>query len=81
VHLSPWYFTHLFKAATGLSPKQYMMQRKMKRAAELLDESFLSVKEIAADLGFDHQSHFSREFKKHSGASPSERRVRRQLAG
>jgi AraC family transcriptional regulator len=78
VHLSPWHFTHLFKAQTGVSPKQYMVERKMRRAEELLDQSFLSVKEIAAGLGFGHQSHFSREFKKHCGTSPSNLRNRRR---
>jgi transcriptional regulator GlxA family with amidase domain len=75
VHLSPWHFIRLFKAETSVSPKRYLHQLKLKRAEELLGESFLSVKEVAANLGFGDRSNFSREFKKMSGLTPSEFRI------
>lgn len=81
VHLSQWHFIHLFKAETSLTPKQYILYLKMRRAEELLDGSFLSVKEIAANIGFGDRSHFSREFKKFRGATPSEIRERRKPLG
>jgi AraC family transcriptional regulator len=71
VHLSQWHFIHLFKAETSVTPKQFIRSGKLKRAEELLGESFLSVKEIAANVGFGDRSHFSRDFKKISGQAPS----------
>jgi AraC family transcriptional regulator len=72
VNLSPWHFGHLFAAETCSSPKQYMRRLKMNEAQKLLIESFLSVKEIAAELGFGDRSHFSRDFKRFCGQTPSE---------
>jgi len=81
VRLSHWRFIHLFKAETTLSPKQYMLRIRMRRAERLLQESFLSIKEIAANMGFADPSHFSRECKRYWGVSPSKMRERRRLAG
>jgi AraC family transcriptional regulator len=81
VHLSRWRFIHLFKAETSFTPKQYMLRMRIMRAEQLLRESFLSIKEISAKAGFADPSHFSRECKRHCGASPSEIRERRRLAG
>ena len=76
LNLSPWYFTHLFKARTSVSPKHYMRELKIREAQDLLRGTFLSVKEIAAKIGFGDRSHFSREFKKLCGLSPSDFRAR-----
>jgi transcriptional regulator GlxA family with amidase domain len=76
VNLSMWHFAHLFKTETSVSPKRYMRNLKMKEAERLLDESFLSVKEIAAKVAIGDRSHFSRDFKRISGHSPSNFRVR-----
>ena len=77
VHLSRWHFIRLFKAETSFSPKQYVLNLKMEQAEQLLNESFLSVKEIAASLGFENRSQFSREFKKFRGCAPKAFRARR----
>ncbi len=76
LNLSPWYFAHLFKAETSVSPKHYMRDLKIREAQNLLRGSFLSVKEIAAKVGFGDRSHFSRDFKKLCGLSPSDFRAR-----
>ncbi len=76
LNLSPWHFTHLFKAGTSVSPKHYMRDLKMREAQQLLRGTFLSVKEIAARAGFGDRSHFSRDFKKLCGLSPSQFRNR-----
>jgi len=51
VRLSRWRFIHLFKAETKLTPKQFMVRIRMRRAEHLLQNSFLSIKEIAAEAG------------------------------
>ncbi|HEX3473218.1 MAG TPA: AraC family transcriptional regulator [Silvibacterium sp.] len=76
VRLSTGHFIRLFKAETSLSPKQYVRCLRMKQAEGLLNGSFLSVKEIAANLGVGDRSHFSRDFKKLYGRTPTHFRHR-----
>jgi len=78
VRLSTGHFIRLFKAETSLSPKQYVRCVRMGQAGTLLNESFLSVKEIAAHLGGGDRSHFSRDFKKLYGRTPTDFRDRDQ---
>lgn len=77
VRLSTGHFIRLFKAETSLSPKQYVRWLRMKQAETLLRGSFLSVKEIAAKLGVGDRSHFTRDFKKFHGRTPTHGRYRR----
>ncbi len=60
-----------FKRAMGLAPKEYAREIRLARAEELLAGTTLSVKEIAARLGYYSAAHFSLEFKKHRGQPPS----------
>ena len=61
--LSPAHFTALFKAQTGCAPRDYLQMLRLHRAAELLRDTSLPVKEIASRLGYQDQFHFSRQFK------------------
>jgi len=61
--VSPSYFFALFKRATGHTPIDFFIHLRMRRACELLAETNLSVKEVAALLGYDDQFYFSRVFK------------------
>lgn len=72
LHLSEAQFRRVFRQYTGLSPYQYYQQARINRAKELLSGSTLSVKEIAAALGFENQYHFSKVFKNRTGMSPSQ---------
>jgi AraC family transcriptional regulator len=69
-HMSSSYFSRLFKQSTGLSPHQYVIQCRVDRAQQLLQQGKLSIAEIAYRLGFAHQSHFSHHFKRLVGSSP-----------
>jgi AraC family transcriptional regulator len=69
-HMSPSYFSRLFKQSTGLSPHQYVIQCRIDRAKQLLLRRELSIAEISDCLGFTHQSHFSHHFKRIVGSSP-----------
>lgn len=70
VHLSPSRLSHLFMRETGVSPVRYLRMLRMTRAARLLHESVLSVKEIMARVGCTDPSHFSRDFRRTHGVSP-----------
>lgn len=61
----------LFKKATGLSPKQFQMEARIRRAERLLAESTLPVGVIAEQTSFESVYHFSLQFKRMRGVSPS----------
>jgi AraC-like DNA-binding protein len=70
---SPSTVTRLFKKVTGRSFKQYQVEFRLQRAAELLiDRPGRPVAEIAATVGFEDPFYFSRQFHKHTGLSPSD---------
>lgn len=57
------HFSRLFKQETNVSPLDYLRRRKMIFACRILKETTLSIKQIAARMGFDSPEHFSRTFK------------------
>ena len=63
VNLTSFHFCHLFKAETGHSPAKYLKALRLERARELLETTFLSVKEIRALVGLNDESHFARDFR------------------
>ena len=60
-----------FKRATGKSIIAYYNERKVRRAAELLATTSISVREIAEQMGFDTPNYFSKTFKRILGVTPS----------
>ena len=70
VNLSVWRFCHVFRSEVGMSPIQYLRCLRMERARQLLESSFLSIKEIGHLVGLKDESHFVRDFKKAYGLSP-----------
>ena len=72
VNLSPTHLCYLFRAETGTTPASYLKLLRITGAAELLSSTFLSVKEVAACVGFGDISHFSRSFKAAYGVTASD---------
>lgn len=68
---NPDYLGKLFKSTCGVGLKEYIASEKMKNAKDLLLTSNLSVKEIAAKLGFSHENLFIKFFLYHEKLSPS----------
>jgi AraC family transcriptional regulator len=71
-HLSPFHFQRLFSAYLGEPVSQYILSRRLERAARLLSTSnAINILELALDSGFDTHSSFSKAFKKRFAVSPS----------
>jgi AraC family transcriptional regulator len=63
-------FVRSFRKATRMSPHRYFMERRIERSQCLLKSSDTSIAEIAYQLGFSSQSHFSTVFRRYVGATP-----------
>lgn len=73
-HLSLGRFSHLFTKKAGISPYKYVLSLRIEEAKELLKYSSMSVSEVAASIGIEESSYFSRIFRKCTGYSPTEYR-------
>jgi AraC family transcriptional regulator len=74
--LSRMHFAAQFRAATGLRPHEYLLQRRIDRARELLLTSRLPLVEIAFEVGFKTQAHFTTVFSRFVGEAPNAWRQR-----
>ena len=64
------YFSRLFKAHTGMSPKAWLIEARLQRATRLLAAPDATVEKTAGLCGFDCPFHFSRTFKRRFGIPP-----------
>lgn len=69
---SPSHFITLFKNATGLTPHQYIIKRKVAFAKNQLINTKQSISQIALNTGFADQSHLTRVMRKHTGFTPGD---------
>ena len=74
VEITPTYLSHLFKENTGESVMRYIEQRRMEKAKQLLEETSLTVNEIALQTGFTNSAVLIRTFKKLNGITPGQYR-------
>ena len=70
VHLSPGYFSNLFRLEVGMSFSDYLIQIRVDNAKKLLRRFDLSIEEISRECGFNSLAHFSRTFKDRCGMPP-----------
>ena len=77
--LSPFHFLRLFAKVLGVTPHQYLVRSRLRRAARLLADDSLAITDIAYDVGFGDLSNFVRTFHRAAGASP--RRFRQAARG
>ncbi|AZZ93511.1 helix-turn-helix domain-containing protein [Hahella sp. KA22] len=75
-NLSRRHLSDLFKNAFGMTPMDYLRDKRMRLALALLENSQLSIQRIALDTGFQNQAAFSDRFRRHFGKSPKHFRPR-----
>jgi AraC family transcriptional regulator len=70
VGISQYHFARLFKKATGISPMQFVLDKKIIKSKYLLVYTNQKIETISKELGFADQSHFSRVFHKANSVYP-----------
>jgi AraC-like DNA-binding protein len=60
------------KEMTGISTSDFIRNLRLERAAQLIRENKINVTQVAYDVGFSNQSHFSTVFRRHFGMTPTE---------
>ena len=69
--LTPDYFTRLFRKSFGRSPRRWIVEHRLARAAYLLQHGQRDISAIANELGYTDANFFSRQFAQHYGTPPS----------
>ena len=69
-NLSPFHFLRSFATTLGVTPHQYLVRCRLKRAARLLAERERAITDVALDCGFNDLSNFIRTFRRAAGLSP-----------
>ena len=72
--VNPSYLSRLFKLRVGKSFSKYVMEVRLKKAVELLENSVLKINDIAAAVGYNDTSNFIQIFKRNYGVTPEEYR-------
>lgn len=75
--MSTSHFHAEFKRVAGMTPHQYLLQARLKRATTLLRDSSLPVVQVAEDCGFSSQSALTTAMSKHLGMTPKRLRTAR----
>ena len=68
--LSQFHFARAFRKSTGITPQQFLMERRIERAKQLLANDELPIVEISLLTGFKNQSHFTTLFRKFTNLTP-----------
>ena len=68
--MSPYHYLRVFSAALGVTPHQYLVRSRLRRAARRLAEGDEPITDVAFDCGFADLSNFVRTFRRAAGVSP-----------
>jgi len=68
--LTPFHFLRLFRNVLGVTPHQYLVRARLRRAARLLADDAQAITDIAFAVGFNDLSNFVRTFRRAAGVSP-----------
>ena len=81
IHLDKYYFIKYFKKKTGMTPQQYLIQKRIQEAKALLESVDLPIKEISYMVGYANTTYFVSSFTKLVGISPAQYRSNFRLPG
>lgn len=70
VRMSPQHFANLFRKSVGRAPHEYVLYERIERAKRLLAETDIAIADIALEVGFANQSHFTETFHRLAGVTP-----------
>ncbi len=70
-YISPFHLSRIFSQSIGLPPHLYLIQVRVLQAKKLLSQG-LAIAQVAQEVGFSHQSHLNRHFKKIVGVTPKQ---------
>ena len=73
-HMNKYYMAHAFTKYIGVSPINYLLQKRIQEGKSLLESTSYSIAQISTTLGFSSQSYFSQTFKKATGKTPIQHR-------
>jgi AraC family transcriptional regulator len=68
--MSESHFSRSFKRSVGIAPYQYLMQQRVERAKQLLEQQSIAISTIALDCGFANQTHLTKVFRQMTGMTP-----------
>lgn len=72
------HFTRIFRNVLGVSPQEYLIDLRIKKAEQMLAASDLNIVQIASELGYCDKYFFSKQFKNRTGLTPKEFRRKNQ---
>ncbi|MEL7011282.1 MAG: AraC family transcriptional regulator [Cyanobacteria bacterium J06588_4] len=68
--ISQYYFCRLFRESTGIAPYRYVIQQRVSKAKQLIEENELSLLAVAIECGFSSQSQMTHHFRRLVGITP-----------
>lgn len=72
VNLSPSHLRRVFKAETGIPLNRYLKSLRLQKSKELIEHTFLNMKQIMFAVGVKDKSQFARDFKSFTGFTPTQ---------
>ena len=77
-HVSPSYFSTLFKQFNGVPPVEYIINKRIQRAIEYIRTTDMNLTDIAMACGFNNSANFYKSFRKVTGQSPAYYRAQKE---